>query len=142
MTIETYNFIDLIKKDFKDFEDAKEYYKLHLKLFKKEGKVNNFIYILSILHEVQGDENFKKITGFDYTEVPQEKGDDLNYLIKYIKLSIILNGKKTIKEKTGLTIPTINKLFKPNSNITINTLNTLIEALGLKYTINLSSIQI
>jgi hypothetical protein len=41
--------------------------------------------------------------------------------------------------KLSKTIPTINRVFNDNPNITINTLNNLINGLGLRYSINFNS---
>ena len=132
MALETYDFVNLIEDNFKNFEDAKEYYKLHLKIFKKEQNIKNFIFILNTLYKVQGKDNFKKITGFDYIKFSQNEKHDLNDFINFIKLYILLNGKQNIKNKTGLAMPTINRFFEHNCNIFIKTMN-------LKYSINLSN---
>lgn len=74
MTLKTYDFINLIGNNFKNFEDAKEYYKLHLKMFQKERNIKNFKFILDTLYKIQGKDNFKKITGLDYKEFLQNEG--------------------------------------------------------------------
>lgn len=77
MTLKTYDFINLIEDNFKNFEDAKEYYKLHLKMSQKERNIKNFKFISDTLYKVQGKDNFKKITGLDRTEFLQNEGIDI-----------------------------------------------------------------
>lgn len=64
------------------------------------------------------------------------ENNNMKDLVGLVKLSILLNGKQNIAKKTGLTIPTINRIFEPDANITINTLNNLIDALDLRYNIS------
>lgn len=42
-------------------------------MFQKERNIKNFKFISDTLYKVQGKDNFKKITGFDYAEFLQNE---------------------------------------------------------------------
>jgi DNA-binding phage protein len=132
MTKKTYDYIDLIKKNLSDFKYAKTYYTYTLKDFKEDKDLKSFEFVLNLIFEVQGADNFKKITGFNYDDFTMDSGD-IKDLLKLIQVFIMINGKKEVAERSKLTIPTINKIFKPNVNLTIDTLNNLVETLDIKY---------
>lgn len=129
----TIGYQHLIRKEFIDFNEAKDFYKIILKNFKKDNNTGYFLKILEILKETQGEDNFKKITGFNYSDISLQEMTGIDNLLKPVRNFILIVGKKKVADKTGLTVPTINRFLDPKENITINTIKSLMDNFGMNF---------
>jgi DNA-binding phage protein len=103
---------------------------------RKENDLKHYISTLNLIYEVQGADNFKKITGFSYTDfnfnIENIKTEE--DILKLVQLNIIKTGKQEVAKKSGLTVPTINKIFE-SKNMTYKTFFSLTNALNLEVSV-------
>ena len=112
---EVFDFFELHNKELENFDYAKSFYKAVLNNFKRDNDVNYLITFLKELSDIQGYDNFKKITGFEYKKLLNVNGNIQNNgqnLLDILQIFVKLKGKKQTSEATGLSIPTINNVFK------------------------------
>lgn len=138
MVLQTYNHEDLIKEQMQDFDTAKVYYKQALRSLKEKNSYKFFFHILNILNETQSKDNFKKITGFNYIDfnIDMSNIKTEEDVLKILQLSIIKAGKTNVMRESGLTMPTINKIFNNQGDINLKTFFTLSKVLNLKISFN------
>ena len=131
---EVFDFFELHNKELENFDYAKSFYKAVLNNFKRDNDVNYLITFLKELSDIQGYDNFKKITGFEYKKLLNVNGNIQNNgqnLLDILQIFVKLKGKKQTSEATGLSIPTINNVFKNDKNITLLTLNKLLNLFNI-----------
>ena len=131
---EVFDFFELHNKELENFDYAKSFYKAVLNNFKRDNDVNYLITFLKELSDIQGYDNFKKITGFEYKKLLNVNGNIQNNgqnLLDILQIFVKLKGKKQTSEATGLSIPNINNVFKNDKNITLLTLNKLLNLFNI-----------
>ncbi|GMO56703.1 MAG: hypothetical protein Ta2D_01830 [Rickettsiales bacterium] len=131
--IKIIDYKDMLKRSISTFSKAKKYYKSVLDDFKESGEIDFFANELKFINEVQGKENFKKITGYDYIDFYFDKNNikTEENILKLVQLEIMRTGKQEVAKRTNLTIPTINKIFK-SRNMTYKTFFNLTNALQIE----------
>ena len=117
--MELYDFFELHNRELKDFGYAKSFYGAVLKQFFEDKNISYFNNFLKRLYDIQGSENFKKITGFDYSLIAN-KQNDMSGLIDMLSVFVKIKGKKNTAQESGLSIPTINNILSKDKNITIS----------------------
>ena len=132
MTLKTYNYDNLLEEQLSNIDTAKIYYREALKTLKEENKSDFLFYILDVMNKVLSKEDFKKITKFDYINF--SKQEETKDVLKSIQLAILKTGKTNVIKKSGLTMPTINKLFnlQKQEEIKLKTFFSLINSLDLQ----------
>ena len=131
--MKTYSYEILSKNEYSDFDNAKKMYKSVVKVYKETNDKEFLLNELKILFEVQGSENFKKITGFDYNTLQEESYiNTMDDLLKIIQAKILIFGKNDVVKKTGLSIPTINRFFSETKDVSLKTLFNITDSLNIK----------
>lgn len=130
--LKTYPYEILLKRNYEDFNKCFDRFKAVLKVAKEENDKDFLLEELKTLYEVQGSENFKKITGFNYEDLDDNNIKTMDDLLRLIQAKILLYGKSAFVRKSGLTMPTINRFFN-NKDVSAKTLFKVIDCLGIRF---------
>lgn len=115
-----------------DLKYAKSFYDKIYVLYKQTDEEAFFLSELKNIAEIQGKDNFKKITGFSYEYIDDTNSDiiTLNNLKAKLNFLIKLKSIDYIVEKTKIKQEEIEKILKLKEDLNLDNLQKLIKFLN------------
>ena len=115
-----------------DLKYAKSFYDKIYVLYKQTDEEAFFLSELKSIAEIQGKDNFKKITGFSYEYIDNTNSDivTLNNLKAKLNFLIKLKSVDYIVEKTKIKQEEIEKILKLKEDLNLDNLQKLIKFLS------------
>jgi hypothetical protein len=125
---DTSDWSETHSKNLKDIKYSKRFYKEILRIFKNTGEDYFFTNGLSNIFEVQGQENFKLITGYDYKDLgTASEIKTLNDLIKKIRLLAKFRSLDFIAEKSKVKKEKIISIIGIKADISLKDIDNLVK---------------